>query len=181
MLNPNMPPEGEDMKEHIAKKYGPGVAKDFGEKSSSMYRAGKAVGIEFKKDRNIYPTVQAHSVIEYIKDEMGDNQKANDIMEELYKRYFEQGQNINSVPVLQEVCEAFGINDKELVKKVAEDPERHQKVFQKDRMHKTRMNIRGVPFYIIEQKDGSTPIGFSGAQPPEVIAEYLQEAAGVES
>ena len=76
------------------------------------------------------------------------------------------------------MCEKFGIADKELVKTVAEDPERHRKVVEKDRFHKDGMNIHGVPFFIIEQHDGSRPVGFSGAQPADLIAEMLQEAAG---
>lgn len=180
MLNPNMPPEGESIKEHMSKKYGPSAVKNLGDKSSGLARAGAAVGIEFNNERNIYPTVQAHSVLEYVKNELGDTKKANDMMEELYQRYFIQAQNINSVPVLQEVCEMFGITDKELVKAVAEDPARHQKVFDKDRLFKTRMNIHGVPFFIIEPNDGGTPTGFSGAQPPDLMAEYLREAAGIE-
>jgi predicted DsbA family dithiol-disulfide isomerase len=175
-----MAPEGEHIKDHLVKKYGPGVLRNFGDKNSGMHLAGRKVGIEFKTDRNIYPTVQAHSVIEYVKNDLGDMDKSNQMMEELYKRYFEQGQNINSVPVLQEVCEKFGITDKDLVKTVAEDAERHQKVFEKDKMYKTRMNIHGVPFYIIESNDGRTT-GFSGAQPSEMIAEYLEAAAGLES
>jgi len=178
LLNPRMEPEGEDLKEHLTNKYGAAAVRNFDSQSSPMVRAGQAVGINFKMDRNIYPTVQAHSVIEYVKEELGDVTKSNQIMEELYKRYFEQGQNINSVPVLQDVCRQFGITDQEKVQQVAEDSSRHEKVFAKDRKAKNQMNIHGVPFYIIEQHDGSTPVGFSGAQPPDFIAEYLQEAAG---
>ena len=101
LLNPRLPLEGEDIKEHLTKKYGAAALKNFGDKSSGLYKAGEKVGIHFKTERNIYPTVQAHSVIEYVKEEMKDIEKSNQIMEELYKRYFEQGENINSVPVLQ--------------------------------------------------------------------------------
>ena len=41
------------------------------------------------------------------------------------------------------------------------------------------MGVSGVPFFVITNPNDpcSRPVAFSGAQPPEVIAEVLQEAA----
>ena len=86
------------------------------------------MGIEFKNERNVYPTVKAHSAIEYAKEDLGDGAKSNQIMEELYKRYFEQGQNINSFSLLVEVCGQFGVDDQEVVERVAEDQARCRQV-----------------------------------------------------
>lgn len=36
--------------------------------------------------------------------------------------------------------------------------------------------VSGVPFFIIENQRGGRNSVFSGAQPPEVIAEQLEEA-----
>ncbi|CAB9510110.1 DSBA-like thioredoxin domain protein [Seminavis robusta] len=153
---------------------------NFGDPNSHLMRAGRQVGIHFKTDRNVYPTVQAHALMEYVKNDLKDVEKSNRIMEELYKRYFEHGENINSVAVLQQIGATFGL-EQDVVEQVAQDDTRHRSILQKDHLHKARMHIRGVPFYIIEQQDNnSRPVGFSGAQPPAVIAEYLREAAGLE-
>jgi predicted DsbA family dithiol-disulfide isomerase len=175
MLNPNLKEEGEDLKEHLEKKYGARGVANFGDRNSHMYRAGRDVGINFTSDRNVYPTVKAHSLVEYVKTK--DNDKANQIMEELYKRYFEKGENINSPQVLTAIATQFGIDTEEAQQAIA-DPELNSLVRQKDQAYKSRTGVSGVPYYIIERNSGgSRPIAFSGAQPADIIAEQLAEAA----
>lgn len=174
MLNPNMKEEGEDIKEHLHKKYGARGVASFGDPNSHLYRAGRAVGIHFTSDRKIYPTVKAHSLMEYVKTK--DNDTANEIMEELYKRYFERGENINSVQVLTEVASQFGVDPNE-AQQAMNNPQLHEQVHQKDQAYKRGSGISGVPFYIIERNAGGRPIGFSGAQPVDVIAEQLEDAS----
>ncbi len=60
--------------------------------NSYLRRAGRAVGIEFVTERNIYPTISAHALVETLK-ETNNNEGANRFMEELYKRYFEKAEN----------------------------------------------------------------------------------------
>ena len=54
-----------------------------------------------------------------------------------------------------------------------------QQVIVEDQSIKTR-RVSGVPFFIIERNDGSSPICFSGAQPSEVIADALEEASATD-
>ena len=174
LLNPTMKEEGEDLKEHLTKKYGARAVASFGDRASHMYQMGRQAGIEFTSDRNIYPTVKAHSLIEYVKSK--DVETANQMMEELYKRYFERGENINSAQVLVEVAVQFGVGAEE-ARRAISNPELNAMVLEKDRAYKSGSGISGVPFYMIERNGGGRPIGFSGAQPVDIIAEQLEEAA----
>jgi predicted DsbA family dithiol-disulfide isomerase len=174
LLNPNLPDEGEPILEHLKKKYGSSATQRFGDPNSQLMQAGRNVGIEFTNDRNAYPTIKAHSVIEYLKE--SDNEKANSAMEELFRRYFVQGENINSETVLTEVTSKYGV-EKETALTVLKDPVRKKKVLEKDQYYKSGVGVSGVPFYIIEQNSGGRPVGFSGAQPADVIGELLEKAS----
>lgn len=175
LLNPRMPQEGEDLAAHLYGKYGSRGVQMMNDPNAYLYVAGRKVGIEFTKDRNIYPTQKAHALMEYVKEKV-DNEKANQIMEEMYVRYFEKGHNINSDTVLKEIATKFGV-DAEKAQEVIQDGKYLKEIDDKDQIAKRRMGISGVPFYIVEQKSGGQPVGFSGAQPVDLIAEVLEEAA----
>jgi predicted DsbA family dithiol-disulfide isomerase len=171
-----MPEEGEDIMEHLVKKYGPAAEKRFNDPNSSMKQSGRAVGIEFTNDRRIYNTLKAHTLVEYVKNELKDNEKANAIMEDLYGRYFEKGENIDSVELLQQVAQKAGHS---VDAQVLEDPKRHSNILEKD-MQVKRRGVHGVPFFIIENNGDGESVNFSGAYPPAFIAEQLIDASGDE-
>ena len=112
--------------------------------------------------------------MEYTKKEKS-NDAANEIMEEMFHRYFEKGDNINSEDVLAEIAGKVGI-DEASAKNAVKDDKYLYEADEKDNLYRQQMRISGVPFFIIERKDGQRPIGFSGAQPVEVMAEQLEEA-----
>lgn len=174
MLNPNMDEEGEDIKTHVTKKYGPSATKNFGDPDSHLMKMGRNVGINFNNDRMMVNTKRAHALVEHIK-ERGENDKANDFMVDLYKSYFEDGENINDEAFLIQKAKNYGVDENEA--KLAMGEHNLQEITNKDRKVKSMYGISGVPFYMIHPNDGGTPVGFSGAYPPEVIAEQLQEAA----
>ena len=39
----------------------------------------------------------------------------------------------------------------------------------------SRKGVSGVPFFIFESNTGGKPVAFSGAQPPDVIAELMTD------
>jgi predicted DsbA family dithiol-disulfide isomerase len=173
-LNKNTPEEGEDLEEHLAKKYGTRAVQSMRNPNNYLHSAGRKVGIQFNNERKIISTAKSHALIEYAKEEK-DNDTANKIMEELFHRYFENGENVNATDVLVDIASHHGI-DKEAAEQAIQDDKFHYSVNEKDELHKRQMRISGVPFFVIERKDGKRPIGFSGAQPIDVIAEQLEEA-----
>jgi predicted DsbA family dithiol-disulfide isomerase len=113
--------------------------------------------------------------MEYAKEK--DNDTANKLMEELFHRYFEKGDNISSEEVLATIASKVGIEESAAAKDAMQDEKFQYDVQQKDQLYKQQMKISGVPFFVIERKDGKKPVGFSGAQPIDIMAEQLEEAA----
>ena len=173
-LNSSTPDEGEDIEAHIYKKYGIRGVQMLQDPNAYLYVAGRKVGIEFTNKRNIYPTKKAHALMEFAKTTKS-NEAANQMMEEMFHRYFEKGDNINSEDVLAEIATKVGIDETDAKDAIKNDKYLYE-VNEKDQMYKQQMRISGVPFFIIDRKDGQRPIGFSGAQPIDIMAEQLEEA-----
>lgn len=115
--------------------------------------------------------------MEYVKRDLDQNEKANAIMESLYERYFERGENIDNVELLQQVARESG--QVEVPTEVVEDPKRHDQIRELDMQTKTS-GVHSVPYFIIEQNDGGRPVTFSGTCSPAFIAEHLIDASGEE-
>lgn len=178
MLNPEMQEEGEYIWDHLSKKYGSNAKKRFGGANSYLNQAGREVGIHFNSERFINPTIRALALMEYVKN--ADNEKANMMMVEMYRAYFEEGVNINDAVVLRRITEKTLQDDHDQVNEAMnamESQSFRNQVMSKDRKAKYEMNVHGVPYFIIERNDSKASIEFSGAQPLEIIAEQLEIAA----
>lgn len=174
LLNPNMSEEGEGIKEHLVKKYGPSAASSIDDPNSSLKVMARKVGIEFNNDRKMLNTRRAHALVELLKVK-GENAKANAFMEDLYKSYFEMAENINDEDLLKEKVAKYGVDETEAAFALGE--QNLGEIARLDRKIKTTYGVSGVPFFMVHPADGSTPVAFSGAYPPEIIAEQLQKAA----
>jgi predicted DsbA family dithiol-disulfide isomerase len=177
-LNPgNTPEEGEDLKEHISKKYGAEAAARFNAPNNPLDVAGTKVGIRFNSSRKVIPTLRCHSLMEFTKEKYG-NDKANELMDVLFNRYFEKAQMVHQVPTLKDIYTQLELPWSEEVDAALTDNSPQSKsVVAGDRSVKTQLRVSGVPFFILERSDGSRPIAFSGAQPAEVIGDALEEAS----
>jgi predicted DsbA family dithiol-disulfide isomerase len=174
LLNPSMGDEGEDLMEHLTKKYGPGAAARALDPNSSLYVMGRKVGIEFATDRKMVATQRAHALVEHLKTK--NNESANQFMEDLFRSFFVEGQDINQEALLAEMAQKYGVDAKEATS-VMDAKHRHD-IMVKDRQIKSKYGVSGVPFFMIHPNEGSgPPVAFSGAYPVDVIAEQLEEAA----
>lgn len=175
LLNPNMPEEGEGIKEHLTRKYGASAAARFNDPNSNLRVMGRKVGIEFNNDRKAVNTKRAHALVELLKAK-GENEQANSFMVDLYKCYFEQGEDINNESLLKEKVAKYDVDETEISFAMAE----HNliDIVKKDREIKRMYGVSGVPYFMIHPSNGGRPVAFSGAYPPEIIAEQLEEAAG---
>lgn len=169
-LNSSTPEEGEDLFEHITKKYGPDMARRFSGPDNPLTAAGRKVGIAFNPARRLIPTVRCHVVMDHVNANFGID-KGNDLMKILFRKYFEEALNVNDRTHLVDACvELFGSDSRSWVTPLLEDKARADEIRAKDRNVKTALRVSGVPFFIIGANQ------FSGAQPPEMLAEVLQEA-----
>lgn len=174
LLNPNMSEEGEGIKEHLTKKYGASAAASFNDPNSRLREMGRKVGIEFNNERKMVNTKRAHALVEQLKAK-GENDSANEFMVDLYNSYFEDGKDINDEKWLIEKVQKYGVDESEC--QFAMGDHNLVAIAKLDRDTKTKYGVSGVPFFMIYPNKGGKPLAFSGAYPPEIIAEQLEEAA----
>jgi len=175
-LNTNTPEEGEDLMEHLSRKYGKDVVARFGKPGNPLDTAGAKVGITFNPARRVIPTARCHVLMEYV-NKTHSSDKGVALMDVLFTKYFEQALNVNEREILLQSALECDIGPEADVRAALDNQELLSAVVAKDRAAKTQLRVSGVPYFIIEnQNAGERPCAFSGAQPPEVIQEALEEA-----
>ncbi|WP_426103051.1 DsbA family oxidoreductase [Massilia sp. TSP1-1-2] len=166
-LNPQMAPEGEDIGEHLARKYG--ATEEQSAKTRAMIRErGAELGFEFAMDKRsrIYNTFDAHRLLHWA--ELQGRQR--ELKMALFEAYFTHGDNPGSHEVLTRVAQEVGLDATEAAEVLAtgayEEEVREQEEFFQ------RQGISAVPAIIINQKHL-----ISGGQPPEVFEKALRQIA----
>ena len=99
LLNGNTPDEGEDLEEHISKKYGPAMAARFSSPDNPLTQAGRKVGINFNPARRVISTLRCHVVVDHVNKEFGID-KGNELMKVLFRCYFEEAKDVNNKAIL---------------------------------------------------------------------------------
>ena len=106
-LNPDMPPQGQDIGEHLAQKYG--ATPEQLDSSSDMIRTrGEEVGFHFRMDRRdrIYNTFDAHRLLQWAADEGRQPQ----LQHALFRAYFTDGENLSEREVLVRLAQEAGLD-----------------------------------------------------------------------
>lgn len=169
-LNPNTPDTGVPLLEYLAQKYGPQAVKTAAEGTSPLSKAGRNVGINFDSNRNIVNTLKSHCLLDYAKG-LG---KQDAVAENLFKSYFEDGQNINSVDVLSKIAVESGLDPTAATQQI-QDSGVMSRVKQ-EALEARGNEINGVPHFIIHLKgDKQNVLSFSGAQPIDTFKRVFQK------
>jgi predicted DsbA family dithiol-disulfide isomerase len=166
-LNPNMGPEGQDIGEHIAEKYG--ATPEQQEHSREMIRQrGEAVGFTFDMSRRgrIYNTFDAHRLLHWAESQG----RQRDLKMALFEAYFTKGDDPSSHEVLLRVAGEVGLNAGEAAH-ILESNEYADEVRETEQFFQ-RAGINSVPAVIVNQRHL-----ISGGQPPEVFERALREIA----
>ncbi|SHG38704.1 DsbA family oxidoreductase [Massilia sp. CF038] len=166
-LNPQMVPEGEDIGEHLARKYGASEAQ--GAQTREMIRArGAELGFQFDmgKRSRIYNTFDAHRLLHWA-DLQG---RQRELKMALFEAYFTKGESPGSHEVLVRVAGEVGLDTAEASEVLAsgayaDEVREEEEFFQ-------RQGISAVPAIIINQRHL-----ISGGQPPEVFEQALRQIA----
>ena len=125
----------------------------------------KEVGIEINNDKSIVAnSFNAHRLIQFAK----TKGLANEIEEELFKAHFTDGKNIDDIEVLVQTGVSIGLDEKEVAEILASDA--FSKEVKQDEMQSQSLGIRGVPFFIFNNK-----YAVSGAQSPDTFLEVLEQ------
>ena len=174
-LNKDIREEGEDLSSYLSSKYGPEVVRKFNAPNNPLQLAGDKVGITFNKDRRIIPTMLCHRAIEWSNEFLGKS-KTDKFMEKLFEAYFTHGQDVSKLNQLVSCALAadIALEDVNTLQAALADGKYTTSVNTKASFASQTMRVSGVPYFVIEGPKGSKPFSFSGAQPPEAIAEILE-------
>jgi predicted DsbA family dithiol-disulfide isomerase len=166
-LNPDMQPGGEDVVEHISRKYG-STPEQIAKNQEGIRQRGAAVGFTFdmSKRSRIYNTFDAHRLLHWA--ELEGRQGALKLA--LMEAYFGKGEDVASHDVLARVAGEAGLDaakarDVLASDRYAEDVRAQERFFQEQ-------GIRAVPSVIV---NGQYLI--QGGQPPEVFEQTLRQIA----
>lgn len=123
----------------------------------------------------MYETADAHRVVEWCK--KTSPARHDDLMEVMFRRYFQDGVDLTSQEVLLQLVDEVGGLDRRSYENMLKGSDMMEEV--KQGVDKARqLGVDGVPFFIIEPASNNKeqrPIAFSGAQPPDVIKGVLEK------
>ena len=175
-LNPGMGPEGQEVAEHIAQKYG-STPEQSRANQQRLSDVGESVGFEFNltPGRRIYNTFDAHKLLSATGTEFGwERQTALKLA--LFKAYFQDNRDVSDRETLLDVAVSVGL-DRSICAAWLEDSSLAGQVRGEERYWLDE-NISGVPAIIFDQK-----FLVPGAQSAEtfsnVIARILQQRTKV--
>jgi predicted DsbA family dithiol-disulfide isomerase len=163
-LNPQAPKEGLDRKAYRARKFGSAAyAKQL---EARVIEAGAEEGIEFRFDRieRVPNTLDAHRLIWLAGREGGQDA----MVENLFRAYFIEGQDVGNRDVLRRVAAESGLDSVKADELVNTDLGRREVL---DERETHALGVSGVPTFFVK----GVPV-VSGAQKPELLASALGPA-----
>ena len=165
-LNPQMPPEGQEIVEHLTQKYGIS-AEQVAVNSEAIRQRGASVGFEFglgKRGRT-YNTFDAHRLLHWAGLEGADIQRA--LKHALLKAYFTDGLNPSDHVLLQRLAVQVGL-DAEQARTLLAGDRFADDVRQAEAFYQGQ-GIHSVPAVVINDRHL-----ISGGQPAAVFEQALR-------
>lgn len=172
-LNPDMPPEGEESRAHIARKYGRTPEQAEAGRSMMAERAA-AVGFPFDYAGEgeppasmLWNTFDAHKLLYWARENAGAEAQTR-LKLALFAAHFQQRRNIGDREVLLDVAEAQGL-DRDAAGQVFDDPAIADAVRAEERLAWDN-NVSGVPAMVVDRK-----FIVPGAQDSQTYADVLRK------
>ncbi len=163
-LNPDMPPEGQNLREHLMGKYG--ISREDSEAArAKLIAIGAELGFSFAygDDMRMPNTFRAHQLIHWA----GQHGQAHQAKQALFAAHFTDGRNVDDLDVLENVAASLNLDGAE-ARRVLETAELAETV-RKEQAFWTEQGISGVPTMVFDGKFLVT-----GAQGPENYARILE-------
>lgn len=166
-LNPAMPPEGQDIDEHLAAKYG-ATPEQRALNRETIRERGESVGFTFGigKRSRIYNTFDAHRLLHWASEEG----KQRELKHALFKAYFTDGENPGAHDVLLRLAGVAGL-DTARAKEILESDAYAQETREQEQFY-LQQGINSVPAVIINDR-----YLIQGGQPVEAFEQALRQIA----
>ncbi len=153
---------------HLAAKKGLSVADAERMTQAVAYRASQVgIPMDFTKAK-VLRTRDAHRLLQWARTQ--SLEQAANLKEELMNDYFCGGVNLNEPDALADAAERAGL-DRRSALEVLGNPEAFRAEVEADLAYAQRLNVRGVPFFVFNQR-----VGLSGAQSVETLKSAMKES-----
>ncbi len=168
-LNPDMPPEGQNIREHVAEKYGSTKAQSDASRAH-MTEAGADVGFEFHyaDDMRMHNTFHTHQLLHWA----GQQGRKHDLEMALFAAHFTHARNLSDDTVLADIAAEIGLDRAQALAVLAD--QRFAAEVRKAERYWTNQGIQGVPAVVFNQRHL-----VSGAQGVERFTSILKKLAAL--
>ncbi|MDF4221499.1 DsbA family oxidoreductase [Maribacter sp. M208] len=164
-LNPGMPPEGQDLTEHITEKYGSTLEQQQ-QSRENMTDIGEELGFKFDyfEGMRMANTFDAHVLLEYAK----EFDKQTELKLRLMNSFFGERKDVSDKDVLKQALLDVGLNADEALARLGNEEARYE-VRNKQGQWKN-MGVNSVPTIVFNMKSA-----VMGAQPVATFKQILGE------
>jgi len=164
-----MPPEGQNIREHVAEKYG--STKEQSDASRvRMTQAGAEVGFEFRyaDDMRMHNTFNQHQLLHWAE----QKGRMHDLKMALFAAHFTHGRNLSDDAVLADVAAEIGLDRTEALAVLTD--QRFAAEVRKTEQFWINQGIRSVPAVVFNRRHL-----VSGAQGVENFTSILKQLAAM--
>ncbi len=167
-LNPGMGPDGQDIEEHLAEKYGASPTQLAGTRQAIRER-GAALGFDFRMEARsrIYNTRDAHRLLHWADEAFGGAVQRT-LKVGLLKAYFTDGRNVSDPAVLLEQAVAAGLPEAQARELLASRRYDAEVAEAEAQVH--AQGIHAVPAIVVNQRHL-----IQGGQSVEVFEQLLRQ------
>jgi len=171
-LDPTIPPEGKDRREYMRAKFGDGDR--LKQIHANLVSLGAVEGISFDFEAILVSpnTLDAHRVIRWAG--AAGEMVQNKLVDELFSRYFERGENTGDAGVLIEAAQAAGMDAAVVETLLPTDADAD--AVRAEINTAAHMGITGVPCFLLEGK-----YAVMGAQETAVLADAIRQISAAKA
>ena len=169
-LNPNMPSEGQNMREHITEKYGSSKAESDASRAQ-ITKVGSEVGFKFNftDELRMHNTFNLHQLLHWA-EQQG---RMHELKQALFTAHFTDNRNLSDITILADIAAEVGLNREEALA-VLED-QRFANDVREVEQHWQRQGIQSVPAIIFNEQHL-----VSGAQGVDNYVNILEQIANMQ-
>ncbi|MEP5766651.1 MAG: DsbA family oxidoreductase [Halieaceae bacterium] len=164
-LNPQMPPEGQNLREHLAQKYGSTPEQSRGARQR-LTELGESLGFQFNygDEMKMVNTFRAHQLLHWA----GEKGLQTELKEALFAAFFTDGRDVSDTEVLLDVVESTGLSREEAAEVLSEA--RYAQSVREDQRQWVEQGIQAVPTFVINEQ-----YMVQGAQEAEAFGRMLDK------
>jgi len=166
-LNPDMPPEGEPIVEHLASRYGCSEA-DVIDTQDGIMEAAEALGLDFSaaNERRAHNTFDAHRILSWA----AERGQMREFQLALFDAYFGAARNPSDRDVLATIAGSLGLDSAEV--DAILDSDRYAETVRQEQARFYEAGVTAVPAFIVNRQ-----YLISGAREPDMLVDAFRRIA----